>query len=177
MALVRKIFPLISRVSIFERAECSSSLLRVDKKFLLRNRSILPSGKLCFLDNADFSNTSGHAISSEQRNNYKSTCSLPSLWLISVTTVLVFGLSRHKVAHAARKENDPDHALTKCRLERKRKVADKMRPLLRASEGKLINAEPPAKQKSPPGRDEEPTDSQVSSFTTEAIDVGHHCHM
>ena len=81
------------------------------------------------------------------------------------------------MAHAAGKENDPDHALTKCRLERKRKVADKMRSL-RASKG--INAEPPAKQKSPPGRPgrhEEPTDRQVSSFTTEAIEVGHHCHM
>ena len=177
MALVRKFFPLISRVSIFKRAECSSSLLKVDKKFLLSNRSILPSGKLCFLDNADLSITSGHAISSEQGNNYKSTCSLPSLWLISVTTALVFVLSRHKVAHAARKENDPDHALTKCRLEIKRKVADKMRSLLRAIEGKLINAEPPAKQTSPPRRDEEPTDSQVSRFTMEAIDVGHHCHM
>ena len=164
-------------MSIFKRAECSSSLLRVDKQFLLRNRSILPTGKLCFLDNAVMSNTSGHAISSEQRNNYNSTCSLPSLWLISVTTALVFGLSRHKVAHAAGKENDPDHALTKCRLERKRKVTDKMRSLLRASEGKLINAEPPAKQESPPGRDEEPTDSQVRSFTMEVIDVGHHCHM
>ena len=120
MALVRKMFPLISRVSIFKRAECSLSLLRVDEKFLLRNHNILPSGKLCFLDNADLSNTSGHAISSEQRNNnYKSTCSLPSFWLISVTTALVFGLSRHKVGHAAGKENDPDHALTKCRLERK----------------------------------------------------------
>ena len=173
MALARKCFNLISHVSIFKRAECSSSLLRVDKKFLLRKRSILPSGKLCFLDNADLSNTSGHATLSEQ-NNYKSTCSLPSLWLISVATALVFGLSRHKVAHAAGKENDPDHALTKCRLERKRKVADKMRSL-RASKG--INAEPPAKQKSPPGRDEEPTDRQVSSFTMEAIDVGHHCHM
>ena len=69
MALVRKIFPLIFRVIIFKRAECSSSLLRVDKKFLLRNRSILPLGRLCFLDNADLRNTSGHAISSEQRNN------------------------------------------------------------------------------------------------------------
>ena len=177
MALVRKIFPLISRVSIFKKAEYSSSFLREDKKFLLKNHSILSSGKLCFLDNTDSSNTSGQGISSEQRNNYKSTCSLPSFWLISVVTALVFGLSRHKVAHAAGKENDrdPDHALTTCRLERKRKVADKMRSL-RASKG--INAEPPEKQKSPPGRDEEATDSQVSSFlTTEAIDVGHHCHM
>ena len=148
--------------------------MKVDKKFLLRNRSILPSGKLCFLDNADLSNTSGHAISSEQRNNYKSTSSLPSLWLISIATALILGLSRHKVADAAGKENDPDNALTKCRLERKRKVAAKMRSL-RASKG--INAEPPAKQKSPPGRDEEPKDSLVSSFTIEGIDVGHHCHM
>ena len=175
MALVRKIFTLISRVSIFKRAEYSSSLLREDKKFLVRNHSILSSGKLCFLDNTDSSNTSGHSIWSEQRNNYKSTCSLPSFWLISVVTALVFGLSRHKVAHAAGKENDADHALTKCRSERKRKVADKMRSL-RASKG--INAEPPEKQKSPPGRGEEPRDSQVSSFLTmEAIDVGHHCHM
>ena len=75
----------------------------------------------------------------------------PSFWLISVVTALVFGLSRHKVAHAVGKGNDPDHALTKCRLERKRKVADKMRSL-RAGEG--MNAEPPEKQKSPPGRDE-----------------------
>ena len=149
----------------------------MDEKFLLRNRRILPSGKLCFLNNADLSNTSGHAISSEQRNNYKSTCSRPSLWLISVATALVFGLSRHRVAHAAGKENDPGHALTKCRLEWKRKVADKMRSLLRASKGKLINAETPAKQKSPPGRDVEPTDRQVSSFSMETIDIGHHCHM
>ena len=61
------------------------------------------------------------------------------------------------MAHAAGKENDPDHALAKCHLERKRRVADKMRSLLCASKGKLINAEPPAKQKCPPGRDEEPT--------------------
>ena len=101
------------RVSIFKRAECSLSLLRVDKKFLLRNR-ILPSGKLCFLDN-DLSNTSGHAISSEQRNKeYMLTlANFCSLWLISVATALVFGFSRHKVAHSAEKENDPDHALIK----------------------------------------------------------------
>ena len=56
-----KYFPLISRVSIFMRA---SSLLRVEKSsFLLRNRSILPSRKLCFLDNADLSNTGELAIS------------------------------------------------------------------------------------------------------------------
>ncbi|KAK2567674.1 hypothetical protein P5673_008530 [Acropora cervicornis] len=67
----------------------------------------------------------------------------------------------HKVAHAAGKENDPSHALTKCRLERKRKVADKMRSL-RAS--KDTNAEPPAKQKST-GRDEKPTDSQMIPYT------------
>ena len=133
------------RIFMIKRAEYSPSLLIVDKKFLLRNRSILPSGKLCFFDNADLSNTSGHAISSEQRNNYKSTCSRPSLWLISVATALVFRFSRHKVSHAAGQENDPDH---------------KMRSLLRASKGKLINTEPG----SPPGRDEEPTDSQVSSF-------------
>ena len=174
MALLRKNFPFISRVNIFKRAKCSSSLLRVDKKLLLSNRSILPSGKLCFLENTNLSNTSGHAISSEQRNSYKSTCSFPSLWLISVATSLVFGLSRHKVAHMTGKKNDPDHALTKCRLERKRNFADKMCSL-RASKG--INAEPPTKQTSPPGSDEEPTDSQVSSFTLEAIDVGHHCHM
>ena len=66
---------------------------------------------------------------------------------------------------------------TKCRLERKQKVADKVHSLLRASKGKLINAEPPGKQKSPPAKEEEPTDSQVSSFTIEATDVGHHCHM
>ena len=112
---------------------------------------------------------SGHTILSEQRYNYKSTCSLPSFWLISVVTALVFGLSRNKVAHATGKENDPDNALTECRLERKQKVADKMRSL---HASKDTNAEPPAKQKSP-GRDEEPTDSQVSSFTMEAIDVGH----
>ena len=46
-----------------------------------------------------------------------------------------------------------------------------MRSLLRASKGKLINAQTPAKQKSPPGRDEEPTNSQVSSFIMEAIIV------
>ena len=162
-------------MSVFSREQNIHQIfLREDKKFLLRNHSILPSGKLCFLDSTDSSNTSGHGISSEQRNNYKSTCSLLSFWLISVVTALVFGLSRHKVAHAARKENDLDHALTKCRLERKRKVADKMRSL-RTNKG--INAKPPEKQ-SPPGRDEEPTDSQVSSFLTmEAIDVGHHCHM
>ena len=147
----------------------------MDTKFLLWNRNILPSGKLCFLENTNLSNTSGHAISSEQRNSYKSTCSFPSLWLISVATSLVFGLSRHKVAHMTGKKNDPDHALTKCRLERKRKVADKMRSLRSSNKG--INAEPPTKQTSPPGSDEEPTDSQVSSFTLEAIDVGHHCHM
>ena len=78
MALLIKLFLFISRVSIFKRAECSSSLLRVDQNFLFRNRSILTSGKLCFLDNADLSNTIGHAISSEQRNSYKSTCSLTS---------------------------------------------------------------------------------------------------
>ena len=122
------------------------------------------------LDNADFSNTDGHAISSEQRRNYQRTCSLPFFRLISVVTALVFGLSRHKVAHAAAgKENDPDQALTKRRLQRKRKVADKMSSLRSSNKG--INAEPPAKQKSPPGRDEEPTDSQVSSFAMEAIDV------
>ena len=81
------------------------------------------------------------------------------------------------MAHVAGKENDPDHALTKCRLENKRKVADKMRSLLRMRKGKFVNAEPPPTQKSPPGRDKEPTDSQVSSFTMEAIDVGRHCHM
>ena len=32
--------------------------------------------------------------------------SLLSLWLISFATALAFGLSRHKVAHAAGKEND-----------------------------------------------------------------------
>ena len=106
MALERKLFPLISRVNIFKRAKCSSSLLRVDKKLLLSNRSILPSGKLCFLENTNLSNTSGHAISSEQRNSYKSTCSFPSLWLISVATSLVFGLSRHKVAHAAAEKGE-----------------------------------------------------------------------
>ena len=74
----------------------------------------------------------------------------------------------------AGKENDPDHTLRKSRLERKRKVADKMGS---SNASKGINVEPPAKQKSPPGRDKEPTDSQVSSFTTEAIDVGCHCHM
>ena len=42
--------------------------------------------------------------------------------------------------------------------------------------GKDTNAEPPAKQQSP-GRDEEPTDSQVSSYTMDAIDIGYHCHM
>ena len=121
------------------------------------------------LDNADLSNTSGHTISSEQRSNYQRTCSLPSFRLISVVTALVFGLSRHKVARAAAgKENDPDQALTKRRLERKRKVADKMSSL-------RSNVQPPSKQKSPPGGDEEPTDSQVSSFAMEAIDVGHHC--
>ena len=79
------------------------------------------------------------------------------------------------MAHAAGEESDPDHGVTKCCLERrKRTVADKMRSL-RASKG--INAKPLKKQKSPPGRDEEPTDSQVSSFILEAIDVGHHCHM
>ena len=79
------------------------------------------------------------------------------------------------MAHAAGEESDPDHGLTKCRLERrKRTVADKMHSL-RTSKG--INAEPPEKQKSPAGRDEEPTDSQVSSFIMEVIDVGHHCHM
>ena len=172
MAVVKKIFPIISRFSLFKRSECSSSLLRIDKRFLLRNCGILTSGKLCFLDNADLINMNEHAILSEQ-NNCKSTCSLPSFWLIAVVTALVFGLSRHKVAHAAGKENDPSHALTKCRLERKRKLADKMRSL-RA--GKDTNAEPPAKQQSP-GRDEEPTDSQVSSYTMDAIDIGYHCHM
>ena len=79
------------------------------------------------------------------------------------------------MAHAAREESDPDHGLTKCRLDRrKRTVTNKMRSL-HTSKG--INAEPPEKQKRPPGRDEEPTDSQVSSFIMEAIDVGHHCHM
>lgn len=173
MAVVKKIFQIISRSRLFKRAECSSSLLRVEKNFLLRNRSILTSGKLCFLDNTDLSNMSGHTILSEQQNNCKSTCSLPSFWQIALVTALVFGLSKHKVAHAAGKENDPSHALTKCRLERKRKVADKMLSL-RAS--KDTNAEPPAKQKST-GRDEKPTDSQVSSFTMDAIDVGYHCHM
>ena len=160
----KKIFQIISRFSLFKRAECSSSLLRVEKNFLLRNRSILTSGKLCFLDNTDLSNMSGHTILSEQQNNCKSTCSLPSFWQIALVTALVFGLSKHKVAHAAGKENDPSHALTKCRLERKRKVAED------------TNGEPPAKQKST-GRDEKPTDSQVSSFTMDAIDVGYHCHM
>jgi len=62
------------------------------------------------------------------------------------------------VAHAAGKENDghPDHALTNCRLERKRNVAAKMR-VLRTSKG--IYVEPPEKEKSPPGRYEVPTDS------------------
>ena len=78
---------------------------------------------------------------------------------------------------AVGKENDPDHAPTKCHLEKKRKVAEKMRSLLRMRKGKLINVEPPTTQKSTPGRDKEPTDSQVSSFTMEAIDVGRHCHM
>ena len=32
-------------------------------------------------------------------------------------------------------------------------------------------------KKASPGRDQEPTDSQASSFTMEAIDVGHHCHI
>ena len=73
-------------------------------------RRILTSGKLCFLDNADLINMSEHAILSEQQNNCKSTCSLPSFWLTAVVTALVFGLSRHKVAHAAGKENDPSHS-------------------------------------------------------------------
>lgn len=51
----------------------------------------------------------------------------------------------------------------------------KMRSL-RARKG--IIAEPQEKQKkSLPGRDEEPAGSQVSSFTVEATDVGHHCHL
>ena len=136
MAVVEKIFQIISRFSLFKRAECSSSLLGVEKNFLLRNPSILTSGKLCFLDNTNLSNMSGHTLLSEQQNNCKSTCSLPSFWQIALVTALVFGLSRHKVAHA----------------------------------------EPPAKQKST-GRDEKPTDSHVSSFTMDVIDVGYHCHM
>ena len=170
MALERKFFLLINGVSIVKRGECSLTLLTVDKKSSCLGTVVFYRQENCVFLTTPIWVTRGGT----QRNNYKSTCSLPSLWLISVATVLVFGLSRHKVTHPAVKENDADHALTKCRLERKRKVLDKMRSL-RAS--KCINAEPPAKQKSPPGRDEEPTDSQVSSFTMEAIDVGHHCHM
>lgn len=173
MALLRKIFPLVYCFIIFKRAECSSSLLRVDNKLLLKNRSILPSRKLCFLENADLSSTSRHAISSGKQNNFKSMHSLPSFQLISFVTALVFGLSRHKVAHAAGNENNLDHALTKCCLERKQKVTNKMHSLCASKD---MNAEPPVIRKSP-GRDEEPTDSQVSSFTMEYIDAGHHCHM
>ena len=72
-----------------------------------------------------------------------------------------------------KKENDPDQALSKCRLERKRKVADKMRSLRSSNKG--INAEPPAKQKSPPGRDEESTESMGvfcgQNFEREYINV------
>ena len=82
MALVRKFFPLISRASIFKRTECSSTLLRVDKSSCLGTLVFYhQSQENCvffLIDNTDLSNTSGHAISSEQRNNYKSTCSLPS---------------------------------------------------------------------------------------------------
>ena len=102
MALVRKNFPLIFRVIIFKRAECSSSLLRVDKKFLLRNRSILPLGRLCFLDNADLRNTSGHAISSEQRNNERrnneTRCCCFAQWQIRLRHLKE---NRHKVPSAA----------------------------------------------------------------------------
>ena len=52
-----------------------------------------------------------------------------------------------------------------------------MRSLLRASKGKLINAQTPAKQKSPPGREEEPTKSQVSSFIMEAIIVTYNMYI
>ena len=91
----KKNFPLNFLCHCFQESRMFVKFIERDKKFLLRNRSILPSRKLCFLDKTVLSSTSGHAISSEQRNNYKSTCSLPSLWLISVATALVFGLSRH----------------------------------------------------------------------------------
>ena len=90
-------------------------------------------------------------------------CNCSGLWLVQTQSDTCGRKGR----------NDPDHALTKCRLERKRKVANKMRSL-RASKG--INAKPPAKQESLSGKDEEPTDSQMNSFTMKAIDVGHQCN-